>query len=53
VILTDQGWAKVTEAAPGHVEEVRCLVFDPLTKAQSRQPREIAWRIMRAIGPDD
>ena len=51
-ILTDQGQAKVTEAAPGHVEEVRRLVFDPLTKAQSRQLRDIGRRIMRAIDPD-
>jgi DNA-binding MarR family transcriptional regulator len=51
-ILTDQGRTKVTEAAPGHVEEVRRLVFDPLTKVQSRQLREIARRIMRAIDSD-
>jgi DNA-binding MarR family transcriptional regulator len=51
-ILTDQGRAKVTEAAPGHVEEVRRLVFEPLTKARSRHLREIGRRIMRAIDPD-
>jgi DNA-binding MarR family transcriptional regulator len=51
--LTDQGRAKVTEAAPGHVQEVRRLVFDPLTKAQSRQLRAIGRRITRAIDPDD
>jgi DNA-binding MarR family transcriptional regulator len=51
--LTDQGQAKVTQAAPGHVEEVRRLVFDPLTKTQSRQLREIGQRIIRATGPDD
>jgi DNA-binding MarR family transcriptional regulator len=52
-ILTDQGLAKVTATAPGHVEEVRRLVFDPLTKAQSRQLREIGRRIMRVIDADD
>jgi DNA-binding MarR family transcriptional regulator len=52
-ILTDEGWAKVAATAPGHVEEVRRLVFDPLTKAQPRQLREIVRRIMRAIDPDD
>jgi DNA-binding MarR family transcriptional regulator len=52
-ILTDQGQAKVGEAAPGHVQEVRHLVFDPLTKAQSRQLREIGRRILRAVDPDD
>jgi DNA-binding MarR family transcriptional regulator len=51
--LTGQGLAKVTQAAPGHVQEVRRLVFDPLTKTQSRQLREIGQRIMRAIDPDD
>ena len=51
--LTDQGQAKVTQAAPGHVREVRRLVFDPLTKTQSRQLREIGRRITRAIDPDD
>ena len=52
-ILTDQGQAKVNQAAPGHVQEVRRLVFDPLTKTQSRQLREIGRRIIRAIDPDD
>jgi DNA-binding MarR family transcriptional regulator len=51
--LTSQGQAKVTQAAPGHVQEVRRLVFDPLTKAQSRQLRQIGQRILRAIDPDD
>jgi DNA-binding MarR family transcriptional regulator len=51
--LTDQGLAKVTEAAPGHAQEVRRLVFDPLTKTQSRQLREIGRRVMRAIDPDN
>jgi DNA-binding MarR family transcriptional regulator len=49
----DEGRAKVAEAAPGHVEEVRRLVVDPLTKAQLRQLREIGRRIMHAIDPED
>src|SRR5262245_10516314 len=36
-ILTDSGLDKVTATAPGHVEAVRGLVFDPLTGAQRRQ----------------
>jgi hypothetical protein len=43
----------VTRAAPGHVQEVRRLVFDPQTKTQSRQLREISRRIIRGIDPDD
>ena len=52
-ILTDHGQAKVAEAAPGHVEEVRRLVFDQLTKTQSRQLRDIGRRIMRAVDPNN
>ena len=51
--LTGQGQAKAAQAAPGHVQEVRRLVFDPLTKTQARQLREIGQRITRAIDPDD
>ena len=29
--LTDAGWQKVVETAPGHVEEVRRVVLDALT----------------------
>lgn len=51
--LTEAGWEKVKAAAPGHVEEVRTLVFDSLTKAQQRQLRDIGQRIMRVIDPND
>jgi len=52
-VLTDDGWDKVVATAPGHVEAVRALVFDPLTKAQIRQLTDIGQRIMRAVDPDD
>jgi DNA-binding MarR family transcriptional regulator len=51
--LTDTGWDKVVATAPGHVEEVRRLVFDPLTRAQHRQLLDIGRRVMRTIDPDD
>ena len=51
--LTGHGQAKVTQAAPGHAQEVRRLVLDPLTKTQTRQLREISRRIMRAIDRDN
>ncbi|WP_430780299.1 MarR family winged helix-turn-helix transcriptional regulator [Actinoplanes sp. G11-F43] len=50
--LTADGWDKVVESAPGHVEHVRTLVFDSLTRAQVRQLREIGGRITTAIDPD-
>jgi DNA-binding MarR family transcriptional regulator len=52
-ILTDTGWDVLVAAAPGHVEEVQRLVFDALTKAQHRQLRDIARRVVRVIDPDD
>lgn len=51
--LTEAGWQKVQETAPGHVEEVRRLVFDPLSQAQVRQLAAVAGRISSAIDPHD
>jgi DNA-binding MarR family transcriptional regulator len=50
-ILTEEGLAKVVQTAPGHIGEVRRLVFDPLTRPQVRQLQQISRRIMRAIDP--
>ena len=47
--LTESGWAKVTESAPSHVESVRRLVFDPLSRDQRQQFGEIGRRILEAI----
>jgi DNA-binding MarR family transcriptional regulator len=47
--LTDDGRAVVVEAAPGHIEFVNRLVFDVLTKSQTRQLEIIARRILNAI----
>ncbi|GIE82909.1 MarR family transcriptional regulator [Actinoplanes philippinensis] len=49
--LTDEGWDKVVASAPGHVDNVRTLVFDTLTKAQVRQLQEIGRRILGATDP--
>lgn len=49
--LTDDGYAALAAAAPGHVETVRRLVFDPLTVAQRRQLRVIADRMLAATDP--
>ena len=51
-VLTHAGWDKVAATAPGHVAEVRRVVFDPLTKAQVRQLRDIATRIGEVVHPD-
>ncbi|TKK90515.1 winged helix-turn-helix transcriptional regulator [Herbidospora galbida] len=50
-MLTDEGWDKVVETAPGHVATVREVVINPLTKAQIRQLRDIGRRITDAADP--
>jgi DNA-binding MarR family transcriptional regulator len=41
-VLTDDGYAKVVDTAPGHAEAVQQLVFDRLTPAQVRQMTKLA-----------
>lgn len=50
-VLTGAGCAAVAAAAPGHVETVRNLVFNRLTKARTRQLRDICLRILSAVDP--
>lgn len=40
--LTDEGFAALVSAAPGHVETVRTHLFDPLTPQQIEQLRQIS-----------
>ena len=47
--LTEAGYSKVAETAPGHVRTVRRLVFDPLTKQQVRQLSQALARIQGSI----
>jgi DNA-binding MarR family transcriptional regulator len=50
--LTDDGWEKVVASAPGHVEEVRRVVFDPLTPRQVAQLNEICGRLLTTLDPE-
>lgn len=52
--LTPEGFEVLAAAAPRHVDEVRRLVFDPLTSAQVKQLAKITDRILQApaSGPD-
>ena len=47
--ITAKGLAKLVATAPGHVETVRSLVFDSLTKAQQQQLGVIGRRIVDAV----
>jgi DNA-binding MarR family transcriptional regulator len=50
--LTEAGWAKVQETAPGHVGTVRDLVVDALTPEQIGQLAEIGDAILHRLDPD-
>lgn len=50
--LTQQGWEKVVDTAPGHVEQVQRLVFDNLTQADVKHLQRIAERLVKAAKPD-
>lgn len=49
--MTEAGWLKIQQAAPGHVREVRRLVIDTLTPDQLRVIGEAAHQVLLAIDP--
>jgi DNA-binding MarR family transcriptional regulator len=52
-VLTPEGFRRLQEAAPSHVEAVREFVFDRLTRTQTRQLGAICQRIVDGLPPDD
>jgi DNA-binding MarR family transcriptional regulator len=50
--LTDAGWEKIVASAPGHVEEVREVVFDPLSPRQVAQLSEICSQLLSTLDPE-
>lgn len=47
--LTDEGFAALAAAAPGHVERVRSALLDPLTPHQVQQLRKISEAVSRTL----
>jgi DNA-binding MarR family transcriptional regulator len=50
--LTDEGLKALEKAAPGHVEEVRSLVFDALSPEQVSQLRTISETLVTHLTDD-
>jgi DNA-binding MarR family transcriptional regulator len=48
-VLTDEGFAALAAAAPGHVECVQRTLFDALTSDQVEQLREISEAVVRGL----
>ena len=49
--LTEEGWAVVQDAAPGHVRTVRENVIDPLTDEQIAQLDAISNQLLMKLDP--
>lgn len=50
--LTDAGLTKLAEATPGHIREIRRLVFDVLTPAQHGQLKDISRQLLSVTAPN-
>ena len=50
-MLTEAGWDKIVQAAPGHVASVREFVIDALTPAQLAQLGRVSERMLAASIP--
>lgn len=51
-VLTDEGFAALAAAAPGHVEEVRQRLLDPLDPGQLAALGDACRSILLALGED-
>ena len=51
-VLTDAGYAKIVEAAPFHVREVRRMVVDVLTDEELDQMRNALRKILQVASPE-
>jgi len=52
-VLTDAGYDLVVATAPGHVREVRRLVFDALSPAQVQALHDICTAVVARLIPED
>jgi DNA-binding MarR family transcriptional regulator len=52
-VLTAAGRAAIEQAAPAHVEQVRSLVFDELSRGQVSELTEITTRVLDRLAATD
>jgi len=51
IALTESGWQKVVETAPGHLANVRAMVVDALTPEQLTQLSTISAALLTRLDP--
>jgi DNA-binding MarR family transcriptional regulator len=49
-VLTEPGWQKVVDTAPGHVAAVRRLLIDTLTPEELRSLGQASAQVLQAQG---
>ena len=47
--LTESGFAALREAAPGHVDQVRTVIFDRLSRREQHQLRAICEKLLAGL----
>jgi len=52
VKLTDAGWAKVQQTAPGHVEKVRASVIDALDADDVDDLNRVMAKVLQRVDPE-
>ena len=50
-VLTDAGYTKIVETAPGHVDLVRRVVFDSVDQSDVPQLSRAMWAVLASIDP--
>ncbi|RIJ78750.1 MarR family transcriptional regulator [Nakamurella silvestris] len=51
-VLTDAGWDRLVEVAPGHAESVRSIMFDGLTETETQKFGAVLDKILQRMGPE-
>jgi DNA-binding MarR family transcriptional regulator len=51
-VMTEEGYRQLVEAAPGHVETVRRLVFDPLAAEDQQALERAACKVVARLDTD-
>ena len=51
-VLTEAGWEKLVATAPGHVAQVRRLVFDALEPQEVARLEEVGARLLTKLDPE-
>lgn len=52
-VLTEAGWNRLVQVAPGHAESVRSIMFDGLSDAETADLGTVLGKIVDRLGPEN